>query len=88
MEISEEFYKAQVRLSDVAQELGNDWQKLAVALGVPGEHVERIRREFDSSFEQALEMLFLWTRLPGVDHSGVPACLTVYMSSCLPPTLY
>lgn len=56
-------HKADIRLTDICNLLGDDWGKLAEELGVPPSDVKIIADEYpDNPPQQAMVMLRLWLR--------------------------
>lgn len=71
IEKSDEIHKADIRLSDICNLLGNDWTELAAELDVPAADVELIRNEYpNKSSHQAMVMLRLWLRQSGTQATG------------------
>ncbi|XP_049528436.1 uncharacterized protein LOC119435128 isoform X41 [Dermacentor silvarum] len=64
-------HRADLRLSDIARELGSDWPALAAQLDVPEQDVASIRTECPSDLaQQALLMLRLWMKRAGGRATG------------------
>ncbi|KAL3260125.1 hypothetical protein MRX96_016589 [Rhipicephalus microplus] len=64
-------HRADLRLSDIARELGSDWPALAAQLDVPDQDVASIRTECPSDLaQQALLMLRLWMKRAGGRATG------------------
>ncbi|KAH9361275.1 hypothetical protein HPB48_006837 [Haemaphysalis longicornis] len=64
-------HRADLRLSDIARELGSDWAALAAQLDVPEQDVASIRTECPSDLaQQALLMLRLWMKRAGGRATG------------------
>jgi len=57
--------KADLRLTDIAELIHEDWVRLAAELGFSVEHVGRIHTEFTYPSEQALVMLQDWSSTTG-----------------------
>lgn len=56
-------HKADIRLTDICNLLGEDWKKLADELGVPPSDVNLIYTEYPNNpSQQAMVMLRLWLR--------------------------
>lgn len=64
IDVSEEYYKADFKIADVAKELGADWLKLAAVLGLPQAQIDDIQNELEP-VDQPLESLVVWTKLKG-----------------------
>lgn len=70
---SETIQKADMHLSDICQQLNNDWIPLANELGVPETDIELINAEYadeKSANQRALVMLRLWLRQQGNEATG------------------
>ncbi|EEC06471.1 ankyrin 2,3/unc44, putative [Ixodes scapularis] len=64
-------HRADLRLSDIARELGADWVPLAAQLDVPDQDVSSIRSECPSDLgQQALLMLRLWMKRANTKATG------------------
>lgn len=61
-------HKADLRLSDIARELGSDWEKLAAALGLPESDVNQIRTEYAG--REAIVTLRIWFERAGRGATG------------------
>lgn len=85
IDVSEEYYKADFKIADVANELGPDWVKLAVVLGVPQAQIEDIENELEVA-DQPLESLVVWTKLKGPLATGASLDVTDSISSCSCPS--
>ena len=64
IDVSEEYYKADFKIADVAKELGADWLKLAAVLGLPQAQIDDIQNELEP-VDQPLESLVVWTTFKG-----------------------
>lgn len=64
----EKIHKADVRLSDVAKAVGDDWPQLAKALNVPVADVNQIRTEYPN--QEALVTLRIWFERVGRKATG------------------
>ncbi|XP_055383981.1 ankyrin-3 isoform X2 [Condylostylus longicornis] len=59
----DEIHKADIRLSDICNLLGDDWMKLAKELNIPQSDIDLIELEYpDKPTQQAMVMLRLWLR--------------------------
>lgn len=68
---SDEIHKADIRLSDICNLLGSDWDKLAKELDVPDSDINLIKSEYnDKPSHQAMVMLRLWLRQSGKQATG------------------
>lgn len=68
---SDEIHKADIRLSDICNLLGSDWDKLAKELDVPESDIDLIKSEYvDKPSHQAMVMLRLWLRQSGKQATG------------------
>ena len=54
--------KAELRLTDIADALQEDWVSLAEQLGVTNDDITKIQTEYNYTGEQALVMLHLWVQ--------------------------
>ncbi|PHT96310.1 hypothetical protein BC332_34764 [Capsicum chinense] len=62
----ETIHRADIRLSDISNLLGEDWVLLAQELGVTDIDVQLIESEYPSSVQQqAIVMLKLWIKIAG-----------------------
>uniref|UniRef100_T1J7N3 Death domain-containing protein n=1 Tax=Strigamia maritima TaxID=126957 RepID=T1J7N3_STRMM len=67
----ETIHKADLRLSDIANLLGNDWVVLALQLDIPESDINLIKTDYpDDVNQQALVMLRLWMQLAGNKATG------------------
>ena len=67
----EMIHRADLHLSDIAKEVGNDWAALAGQLGIPVQEIQQIRDEVASDKEnQALTMLKIWIQRMGPAATG------------------
>lgn len=67
----DEIHKADIRLSDICNLLGTDWDKLAAELEIPNDDVELIKNEYpEKPSHQAMVMLRLWLRQSGKQATG------------------
>lgn len=70
-EIDDKIHKVDIRLSDICNLLGDDWQRLAKELHVPASDIELIKVEYaDRPTQQAMVMLRLWLRQQGPQATG------------------
>lgn len=68
---SDEIHKADIRLSDICNLLGSDWEKLAKELDVPEADIDLIKSEYvEKPSHQAMVMLRLWLRQSGKQATG------------------
>lgn len=68
---SDEIHKADIRLSDICNLLGFDWEKLAKELDVPESDIDLIKSEYVAEpSHQAMVMLRLWLRQSGKQATG------------------
>lgn len=68
---ADEIHKADIRLSDICNLLGSDWEKLAKELDVPETDIDLIKSEYvDKPSHQAMVMLRLWLRQSGKQATG------------------
>ena len=86
IDVSEEYYKADFKIADVAKELGADWLNLAAVLGLPQAQIDDIQNELEPA-DQPLESLVVWTKLKGPLATGARHLLllssfTVLTSLC------
>lgn len=69
--IDSNIHKADIRLSDICNLLGNDWMNLAKELEISQNEVELIEKEYpEKSSQQAMVMLRLWLRQSGKQATG------------------
>jgi len=66
--VTETIHKADVRLSDIARELGDDWPRLARMLGLPETDIAQIRAEYQD--QEALITLRIWFERAGRSATG------------------
>lgn len=67
----EEILKADIRVSDISELLGGDWEKLSSELNVPQTDVDLIKAEYpDDKKQQAIVLLRLWLRQAGPKATG------------------
>lgn len=67
----EEILKADIRISDISDLLGNDWEKLAHELEVSDADIDLIKSEYPGDErQQAMVLLRLWLRQAGPKATG------------------
>ncbi|XP_028967211.1 ankyrin-2 [Galendromus occidentalis] len=67
----EMIHRADLHLSDIAKEVGNDWAALAGQLGIPVQEIQQIRDEVANDKEQqTLTMLKIWIQRMGPAATG------------------
>lgn len=64
--------RPELRLSDISNTLGSDWESLAVELGLSRSQVERIKSDHPAAAapQHAMAMLKLWLQKLGNKASG------------------
>lgn len=63
----EHISKAELRLTDIAGAMQNDWANLAQQLGLEPAEIATVKTDFDSDNERALVTLHMWVQKFGPD---------------------
>lgn len=61
---------ANLRLPEIAEEVGSDWPLLAQELNVPNKDIDRLQEELSDPDKRSLEMLQLWVKQAGIMATG------------------
>ena len=70
IEGDDQFTKGELKLTDIADSLQEDWEELARQLNITEEEILRIKSEYAYPSEQALVMLHLWVQKNGRNATG------------------
>ncbi|XP_068152331.1 ankyrin-3 [Drosophila tropicalis] len=62
---NDDIQRADIRLSDIASLIGNDWPELAKELGVPETDIDLVKAEYASDTQPGLVVLQLWIAQEG-----------------------
>lgn len=65
-----ELLKAELRLTDIAELIGDNWEQVAERLGIPRADVLRIQSDYDDPIDQALAVLRQWMDENGSKANG------------------
>lgn len=78
--ISENVVSANLKLPEIAREVGNDWPALAHELNISNQDIERLQDDGEDTDRQGLSMLQLWLKQAGIMATGVLLNCCVHLS--------